>query len=137
MDNYNKVIAAANNVNENDSNSVNEFYKSTAVFGGEIAIISVAAFGKLTYTAVGTIYRATGFQTIALKCGSCVSLALGEMHWFLRTLFVEGSSQFFKGILDVVEQVNQKGISIENFEKTVDNTGNVIHSELVKLNITL
>jgi len=108
VENYNDVIYSARAVKENDTKSQENFYKNASIFGVEFAIVYVAAFATPAYNGVGIIYRASGFQTLAFKCGSCVSVVLSESHWFVRTVLVEGSSQAIKNILDQIQELNSK-----------------------------
>lgn len=105
VDSYNKLVNSARAFIPSDTTSVNNFYKSAAVFGAEAAIIYVAVFAVPAYQAVGTVYRASGMQALAFKCSTCVSAALQESHWFVRTALVEGSSQAFREILDGLEKL--------------------------------
>lgn len=99
IDNYNKLVNSSRNVKPGDSASLQTFYISASIFGAESTIVYVAAFAGPSYDAVGAVYRASGLQSLAFKCGSCVAVVLSEAHWFIRTALVEGSSQTFEGIM--------------------------------------
>jgi hypothetical protein len=90
---YNQLVMSAKNVKQNDELTINDFYKSSAIFGAEFGLIYVSVFSKVTYEGIGILYRATGMQTLAFKCGPCVAEVLSQAHWFVRTALVESSTQ--------------------------------------------
>ncbi|HEC92545.1 MAG TPA: hypothetical protein ENI51_06110, partial [Candidatus Atribacteria bacterium] len=74
IDNYQELVDSAKKF-ENNKNEENykEFYLNLGKFSLEITLISVTLFHTTTFQTVGYVYRASGFNTWALKCPSCVS----------------------------------------------------------------
>ena len=101
INNYNEVIHSARtyDISHNDEN-LREFYSSSGKFAFETAIIVGTVFYTASFEAVGIVYKAVGLNRLALSCGTCVSVILSHAHWTIRTVLVEGSSQFAQKILD-------------------------------------
>jgi len=94
IDNYNGVVSAAKKYEEFLSDDrLHHFYIQAAKFGFEAALIVGTVFYTAAFEVTGIMYRAVGLNKFALKCGSCVSVVLGNTHWFIRTTLVEGASQ--------------------------------------------
>lgn len=105
IDNYNGVVSAAKKYKDllNDDR-LHDFYIQAAKFGFEAALIIGAVFYTAAFEATGILYRAVGLNKFAFKCGSCVSVILGNTHWFIRTTLVEGASQTAQYLLEKVEE---------------------------------
>jgi hypothetical protein len=124
IENYNDVVFSAQKFTsqKNDTN-LQEFYIASTRFGFETVTIMGAVFYTASYETVGAIYRASGAQALALKCSSCVSVALSTTHWTIRNSLVEASSLVAKKIeeLDPQELWNTSMDSIRaQAEKTVN-----------------
>lgn len=102
---YNNLVTASREFDIHNETSVNVFYVKGGVFSIEVAIIATTFYAKPVYEVVGTIYRASGLQTIAFKCGPCVSVILENAHWFVRTALVTESAQIAETILNAVRNL--------------------------------
>jgi len=102
INNYNDVVETAKQVNEGKSEK-KEFYKTSAIFGLEVAVIFTGMFYPFSYKTVGVLYRAVGLNRFALDCPSCVSFILSNAHWTIRTALVEESSKVAETLLDAIE----------------------------------
>lgn len=101
INNYNEVISSAKDYGSlNNEQNLRSFYTASGKFAFETAIIIGTVFYTASFQAVGIVYRAVGLNKLALSCGSCVSVILSQAHWTIRTVLVEGSSQFAQKILD-------------------------------------
>lgn len=96
---YNHMVNSAQEVDVSDSNSISCFYTRTAIFSVELTLISTSFSAGTSYKVVGEVYRASGLQSFAFKCPSCVSATLSNAHWFVRTSFVEATSLVVVGVL--------------------------------------
>ncbi len=136
--NYNNLIRAAKNLKENYSeSSLNNFYANSTIFGAEVSIIYFTAFADVTYQSVGVLYRASGIQAFAFKCGACISAALTESHWLLRTALVETSSKALESVINITEYIANNGISIQEFENAPVEVMNKISNYYTSLNIKI
>jgi hypothetical protein len=120
IDNYNNVVDSARKYDENNRNSVDEFSKTTALFGLEFAIISTAVLAGPVYKGVGIVYRATGLNRIAFACPSCISFILGQAHWFVRGYMVDKSSEIAGNIIDCIEII-KNDFSFDNLPQLPKN----------------
>lgn len=102
---YNNMVHSAKNVDPSDQNSVTCFYISSAIFSLELTLISSAVYSGPAYSLVGTVYRASGLQSVAFKCASCISTILSNAYWFVRATFVEGTASALIIILDGINRL--------------------------------
>jgi hypothetical protein len=102
INNYNDVVETAIQVNKGKSD-IKEFYKTSAIFGLEVAVIFTGLFYPFSYDTVGVLYRAVGLNRFAVDCPSCVSFILSSAHWAIRTALVEESSKVAKNLLDGIQ----------------------------------
>ena len=107
INNYQNLIQNANNF-ENDKNKENyqNFYLSLGKFSLETSIIGITIFYAASYQTVGILYRASGLNTVALKCPSCVSVVLSSAYWTIKTTLVEESSKISESIIKQLEEYN-------------------------------
>jgi hypothetical protein len=102
INNYNNVVSAAKEFEKvQTKENLKAFYVHSGKFGFETALIVGAVFYTAVYTSVGYAYRAVQMNRLAFECGTCVSVILGNTHWFLRTTLVEGSSQLAQKLMNV------------------------------------
>ncbi len=124
VDNYNQVIGASKVYNRTRSQKDLElFYSQAGNFALELSLINAAVFYSPSYKTVGTIYRASGLQVIAPKCGGCVSVVLSTSHWTIRNGLVELMSQF-SGIVEKKEY-GWEGITVKSLK---DNTSPLLET---------
>jgi hypothetical protein len=131
INNYNRVVESARDY-DGSIETENAFYNALDSFTLETFLISTAAFGSFTYDSIGVLYRASGLNVIAPSCPTCVSVILGNAHWFVRTYMVEKSSEIAEQILNRIERPDE----IESIKKnsqylaneTINMTGNITHS---------
>lgn len=109
---YNNMVHSARNVDTSDQNSMTCFYTQSAIFSLELTLISSAVYAGPAYSLVGTVYRSSGLQTVAFKCASCVSTALSNAHWFVRTTFVEGTASAIITTLNGINGLLPKNVLI-------------------------
>ncbi|MBN1860307.1 MAG: hypothetical protein JW840_02475 [Candidatus Thermoplasmatota archaeon] len=100
IDNYNSVIYASRNYNENDSDSVEKYYKALGILGLEFTIIYTALWYSPTYKAVGMVYRWSGLNKLAFRCPTLISFILSKAHWGLRSILVNTSSETVDFFID-------------------------------------
>jgi len=105
VNSYNNMVYAAQKVDSSDQNSISCFYTRTAIFSLELTLISTSFYAGMSYKVVGEVYRASGLTHLAFKCPSCVSTALSNAHWFVRTYFVQGTSVVVIGIANEIEKL--------------------------------
>jgi hypothetical protein len=130
--NYNEVILCAQEFNEEKTDeNLQEFYIASTRFGYESVTIMGTIFYSASYQTVGTIYRASGLQTLAFKCPSCVSIALSELHWGIRTTLVETSSLIAKKIMET-DPGDLDDISIQSLKTQAEKIINSETSENLK-----
>jgi hypothetical protein len=100
INNYNEVVTKAKiwSSNPND-NGIKDFYIASGKFAFETALIICTVFYTTTFKAVGIMYHAVKLDRLAPICGTCVSVILSDVHWFIRTVLVEGASQTAQNIL--------------------------------------
>lgn len=103
IDNYNSVIIAARNYNENDSQSVKEYYKALGILGVEFSIIYATVWYSPTYKAVGLVYRGSGLNRLAFKCPTLISFILKNAHWGLRNILVDKTSDAVEFFISELE----------------------------------
>ena len=105
INNYNEVILAAITYREaNTENNLGMFYSASGKFAFETAVIVGAVFYTAAYQVVGIVYRSVGLNRLALACGPCAGTILGQAHWTIRTVLVEGASQGAQTIIDEVSK---------------------------------
>lgn len=106
INNYNNVILSSKNFTLNPSQEKYQIvYKELGVFSLEFTFISATLFHTATFGTVGAFYRASGFNTFALKCPSCVSVMLSSAYWTIKTVLVEKASEGAKDIFDKLEDM--------------------------------
>lgn len=127
--NYNEVVYTARGfeANKTDKN-LQDFYIASSRFGFETITIMGGVFYAPSFDTVGSIYRASGLQTLAFKCSTCVSIALQEVHWTIRTALVETSSLTAKAILEI----NPKDLDKINMDSIRNEANKIINSEKSK-----
>lgn len=125
---YNNMVIAAQKVDTSNPNSISCFYTRTAIFSVELTLISTSFSAGTSYKIVGEVYRASGLQSFAFKCPSCVSTSLSNAHWFVRTYFIQASSLIVIGVLGFfdysisqLDQYEYDPTVIENFLKLPNN----------------
>ena len=79
--NYNNLVYSARAYDENDPETIKEYYKNIGLFCFEIAIIYTHIWWKPSYAIVGTLYRGSGLNRLAFKCPSAISYVLSTAHW--------------------------------------------------------
>ena len=91
---YNNLIyiSRAFTFNKNEQNLKN-FYAASGKFAFETTTIIVGTFYVASYKTVGYVYKISGLNRLALKCGECVSIILSDAHWAIRTFLVTESSK--------------------------------------------
>ena len=97
------------------------FYTKTAIFSVELTLISTSFSAGTSYKIVGEVYRASGLQSFAFKCPSCVSAALSNAHWFVRTHFVHATSIVVIGVLGIIDQSILELDKYEHNPKVIEN----------------
>ena len=118
IDNYNEVVLAAKNFEaKRDKESLKDFYLCSGKFAFEATLIIGAVFYSAAYQTVGFAYRASGLNRLAFTCSSCVSVILGNAHWFIRGVMVEGTSQIAKEIADDAIEAYEKAGGIEGIKQ--------------------
>jgi len=130
---YNNLVLSAKAVERGNDTSLQNFYKSSAVFGAEFGLIYYTVFSGVTYEGVGIVYRATGMQNLAFRCGPCVSVILSQANWAVRGALVEGSAKDFDEVMNIVYYLSENKIKIEEFKLNPDK----IVKAYEELNITL
>ncbi len=109
INNYNEVVSSAKKFKlDRTQENLQEFYKDAGKFGFEFAVISWAVFYSASFQFIGIVYRGVGLNTLALKCGSCVSVVLSEAHWTVRTVLVETSSVLARQAIDFITDLYNK-----------------------------
>ncbi len=99
VENYNDLIDSANEYDENNEESVKNFYVNLGVFGFEVALIFGHVWYKTTYKVVGAFYRISGLNRLAFKCPTLISVILSTAHWELRNKLVDETSNLMKRAL--------------------------------------
>jgi len=107
INNYNGVILSAKDFESLPSEDrYKKVYQELGVFSLELTFISATLFHTATFNSVGTFYRASGVNTFAFKCPSCVSVMLSSAYWTIKTVLVEkaseGAESFFDKLGDLV-----------------------------------
>ncbi|MCL5018675.1 MAG: hypothetical protein M1416_02845 [Candidatus Pacearchaeota archaeon] len=108
INNYQNLTESAKIFKNNqcDENYKN-FYLSLGKFSLETSVIGLTLFYSVTFKTVGTLYRASGLNIIALKCPSCVSTVLSGAYWTIETVLVEESSKVADGIITKIKGYKQ------------------------------
>lgn len=101
--NYNKIVKAATEYKNGNYNAREDYYKAVAEFSLELIIIQAAVFYKPSYKLTGIIYRNSGLNRLAFKCPSVVSHLLSSLHWYLRNLMVNKSSEVARCLIDEID----------------------------------
>ena len=104
--NYNKIVISAKEYKSGKTTSKDEFYKAIAEFSLEFVIIQGAVFYKPAYRMTGIIYRNVGLNRLAFKYPSIVSHLLSKIHWLLRNLMVNESSEIAGLLLGEMKYLN-------------------------------
>lgn len=113
INNYNEVIDASRKFDINNSSTTEDFYVASVKFGLETAIIFYTVWSGPAYKTTGYIYRITGLNKIAVEHPACVSIILGEVHWFIRTYLVETSSDVADFILrDISKYIGSYNLTV-------------------------
>jgi len=104
INNYNEVISSARacvTTPRQDSRSL--FYKASGKFAFEAGVIYWAVFYGAAFKTVGIVYKSVGLNTLAFKCGPCVTFILSNAHWTIRAALVEASSTGANALVDLIE----------------------------------
>lgn len=122
INNYQELVASAKKF-ENNKNEENykEFYLNLGKFSLETTLISATLFHTAAFQTTGYIYRASGFNTWALKCPSCVSTVLTSVYWSIKTVLVEESSEIATEILDELEAHINETKNLQGIKKGLMN----------------
>jgi len=109
IDNYQRVVTSAKKFEKNKTEeNYREFYLHLGEFSLEMTLISVTLFHTGTFRTVGYVYRASGFNTLAFKCPSCVSTVLSNVYWrSIKTVLVEESSEIAIGIINELKALTK------------------------------
>lgn len=106
INNYNSVILHSKNFTLNPTQEqYQQVYRELGVFSLEFTFISATLFHTTTFNTVGTFYRASGLNTFALKCPSCVSVMLSSAYWTIKTVLVEKASEGADYVFDKLEDL--------------------------------
>jgi hypothetical protein len=100
LNNYNCVVKASKEYNENNPESVEEYHKALALFGLEMMIIYATVWYTPSFKIVGMVYRWSGLNRFAFKYPTLISFILSKTHWAIRGTLVEGSTGIADYILD-------------------------------------
>lgn len=93
VNNYNKLIFAARAYDEDNPESVNEYYLALGQFGLELGLIYSHAWYKMSYAVVGKVYRISGLNRLAFKCPTLISSVLSKAHWGLRNYLTDKTTE--------------------------------------------
>jgi len=93
VNNYNNLIYTARAYDEDNPESVNEYYLALGQFGLELGLIYSHAWYKMSYTVVGKVYRISGLNRLAFKCPTLVSSVLSKAHWGLRNYLTDKTTE--------------------------------------------
>lgn len=104
--NYNKIVISAQEYQNGKTSSKDIFYKAVAEFSLEFIIIQGAVFYKPAYRVTGVIYRNIGLNRLAFKYPSVVSHLLSKIHWLLRNLMVNESSEIAGLLIGEMKYLN-------------------------------
>jgi chromatin segregation and condensation protein Rec8/ScpA/Scc1 (kleisin family) len=131
INNYNRVVKSAKDY-DGSIEKEQVFYTALGSFTLETLLITTAVFGSFTYEGIGVLYRASGLNIIAPSCPTCVSIILGNAHWFVRTCMVEKSSETAEQILNGIELSDEikamKQMSQPLANETINTTRNIASS---------
>jgi len=105
LGNYNEVVLAARNYDENNEHSSKEFYKAAGIFTVELALILSATYYKVAFKAVGWLYQKSGLTTVAFHHPEIVSFVLSKAHWSIRKFLVDSSSEFIDQLITYIENI--------------------------------
>jgi len=101
INNYNEVVLCSKDfINNPTQEQYQQVYRELGVFSLEFTFISATLFHTATFNTVGTFYRASGLNTFALRCPSCVSVMLSSAYWAIKTVLVEKASEGADYIFD-------------------------------------
>lgn len=125
IDNYNGVVLSAKSFNRDDKSSVDKFYTESGQFALETTLIVGSVFWSTTYMGVGTVYRASGLNVLAFKCGACISAVLSDAYWTVNIALVEGSSQAAKQIIEGIGKIHNL-----NIQSSINSTYHSVVSKL-------
>jgi hypothetical protein len=105
INNYQGLIQSAKKF-EGDRSEENYkgFYLNLGKFSLETSIIGATLFYSASFQGVGILYRASGLNSIALKCPSCVSTILSSAYWTIKTTLVEESSKIAEISIDKLKE---------------------------------
>ena len=104
--NYNDIVNAAKLYKNGNLDSKKDFYNAIAGFSLELILIQGAVFYKPAYRLTGVIYKNTGLTRLAFKCPSIVSYLLKSIHWYIRDLMVDKSSEIAKFFINELNFFN-------------------------------
>lgn len=97
--NYNSVIKKSNIYLENPSiDNRKNLLVETAVFGVEIAIITLGLAYKVSFKLVGTLARKTGILRLAKTNPTLARTFMSSAHWTIRNGITNGASTLIKKI---------------------------------------
>lgn len=101
INNYNDVILSSKDfISDPSQEKYQNVYKELGTFSLEFTFISATLFHTATFNTVGTFYRASGLNTFALTCPSCVSVMLSSAYWTIKTVLIEKASEGSEHIFD-------------------------------------
>ena len=98
--NYNRLIYSARAYDDNDQESIKEYYISLGLFCFEISIIYTHIWWKPTYAIVGSLYRMSGLNRLAFKCPTLISYILSSAHWGLRNYLTDKTTDSAEILID-------------------------------------
>jgi len=105
INNYENLTQSAKIFEDNQcKENYQNFYLSLGKFSLETSVIGMTLFYSVTFKTVGTLYRASGLNIIALKCPSCISIILSDAYWTIKTVLVEESSKIADGIINKIKE---------------------------------
>ena len=105
INNYENLTESAKIFEDNQcKENYQNFYLSLGKFSLETSVIGMTLFYSVTFKTVGTLYRASGLNIIALKCPSCISIILSDAYWTIKTVLVEESSKIADGIINKIKE---------------------------------
>jgi hypothetical protein len=128
INNYNRVVKSAKDY-DGSIEKEQAFYNAVGNFTLETFLIGTAAFGSYTYESVGVLYRASGLNVIAPSCPTCISIILGNAHWFVRTYMVEKSSETAETILNQMELSDRFNTLKQQSYNFVNDTINIAYND--------
>jgi hypothetical protein len=98
--NYNNLIYSARDYDENEPETIKEYYKNLGLFCFELAIIYTHVWWKPSYLIIGKLYRGSGLNRLAFKCPSLISYILSSAYWGLCNYLNEKTTDSAKLLID-------------------------------------